>query len=309
MVIGLHSQSLNNSDGFVSGSEITTGYLMKAFLSKAEVDYVFRFSPGNYNLDSSLGIDLVLIEGWHPEVPYFVSLIRKVHPKAKIIFWNLSFYGFIGVLRLDVDGYLSNSKKNTVILNKIKPTKYVMLAADLIDIQNNEFQINRTKDVVYLGLNHTQKSEALEKLILHEAKSFDFSIYGTGWGNHVSLSPYWKGILPVNEIHALYSSSNVVLGMTEDRQRRSGMINNRVFEALSCGACFISEYFSELENVFGDLIFYSREKGDTKSTIEKILQDSERMINHRKKTVSFIKENHTYNHRVDDILSFYYSFL
>lgn len=302
MVVGLHSQSLNNSDGFVSGSEITTGYLTKAFQRLIEPWQVLRFSPGQYNGLSSQAIDLMLIEGWHPELPYFVELTRKFHPNAKIIFWNLSFYGFNGVLKLDVDGFLSNSIKNSVILNHLKPSKYVMLAADTLDFQRVDNE--RNNEVVYLGLNN-HKSEEIENLILHEAKGFNLSIYGSGWENHPEMKVYWRGKLPREEISQLYLSSNVVLGMTEERQSRAGMINNRVFEALSCGTLFISEYFSELENVFGDLIFYSRESGDTKATLELLLRDNDRFHAHRKRAMAFIREHHTYDHRVKEILNFY----
>ncbi|EGB04239.1 hypothetical protein AURANDRAFT_67384 [Aureococcus anophagefferens] len=43
------------------------------------------------------------------------------------------------------------------------------------------------------------------------------------------------GALPSDEIARLYSEASVVLGTTDSSQRRLGMVNNRVFEALACG--------------------------------------------------------------------------
>lgn len=307
--IGLHSQTLKDSSGVISGSEITTGSLMSAFVKHDSVANVTRFSSGNYHLLEQNTIDLMIIEGWHPDLPVFIKDTRKFCPKAVILFWNLSFYGFNGVVKLDVDGFLTNSRKNALLLNKIKPTKFVMLAADLDNYKIEDFNILQGLDVTYLGFNHPNKSEALERLVLYEAKEFGLSIYGAGWENHPFLKECSKGILPINDIKKLYSNSKIVLGMTEERQRKSGMINNRVFEALSCGVCFISEYSSELERVFGDGIFFVKNEGDTKNNISKILENYHNLASHRRKVIEMIANKHTYSHRVIEILDFYKSFI
>jgi spore maturation protein CgeB len=55
------------------------------------------------------------------------------------------------------------------------------------------------------------------------------------------------GPLPKDKISEAYSSAHVVIAYTMDSQRENGMINNRIFEALSCGAIVISEAFQEIE--------------------------------------------------------------
>ena len=50
----------------------------------------------------------------------------------------------------------------------------------------------------------------------------------------------WKGLLPAGAIAELYGKAAVVLGTTETQQRRLGMVNNRVFEALASGARFVA---------------------------------------------------------------------
>jgi spore maturation protein CgeB len=56
-----------------------------------------------------------------------------------------------------------------------------------------------------------------------------------------------QGPLPKDQIAEAYSSAQVVIAYTMDSQRDYGMINNRIFEALSCGAIVVSEAFPELE--------------------------------------------------------------
>jgi hypothetical protein len=306
--IGLHSQSLNNPNGSIAGSEITTAGLQAAFLKHPEINSVYRFAPDNYNDLLQGNLNLVIIEGWHPSVPSFIEKIRKANPLTVVLFWNLSFYGFNEVVNLNVDGFLSNSKKNMALLYKIKPSEYVMLAADseLFCPQNS---IEKYKhDVTFLGMNHPNKSNEVINLILQNSTKFDLAIYGSGWETNVDFKPYWKGKLPVNDIPLLYSSSKVVLGITEDRQRKAEMINNRVFEALSCGTCFVSDYSPEMERVFGDTIFFSKEAGDTQKHIDKIINNYDDYTEHKKKAREIIIREHTYFHRVNQIMQFYKSF-
>ena len=303
--IGVHSQTLKGADGIVSGSEITTAGLASAFLKRNDVAEILRFSPNNYKGLESGKLNLVIIEGWHATVVEFIVRVRATNPNAIVLFWNLSFYGFNEVVKLDVDGFLSNSKKVASLLNKIKPTNYTMLAADS-EVFKPIAPVERYRhDVVYLGMRHNSKSTEIRDRVLYEATNFDLAVYGSGWENDTVIRPFWKGKLPTDDIPLLYSSAKIVLGTTEDRQRKSGMFNNRVFEALSCGALFISEHFKDLEEEFGDAIFYSRQTGDTKKNIKNILQNE---VDFKAKKLSarkLIEEEHNYGKRVDQILDFY----
>ena len=78
--------------------------------------------------------------------------------------------------------------------------------------------------------------------------------------------------MPVNDIALLYSSAVAVLGTTESSQRKLGMINNRVFEALSCGSHFVSDHFAALEDEFGGLdnIYFAKNKDDVTAALAEI---------------------------------------
>jgi hypothetical protein len=111
--------------------------------------------------------------------------------------------------------------------------------------------------------------------------------------NHSELSPYYHGTLPGGDIAKLYSSAKVVIGSTgwfrvaviaarqcvaavtagwltrcgggggaDIVQRQLGMINNRVFEALACGAVLISDCFNAIEELLGEHVLCYRKPGD-----------------------------------------------
>jgi len=303
--IGLHSQTLNNNDGTIAGSEITTAGLQNAFLKLNEVQAVHRFAPGKYENLNHAHLDLVIIEGWIPSISSFIESVRVANQSVIILFWNLSFYGFNEVIKLNVDGFLCNSKKIAVLLSKIKPTEFIMLAANTEKFNPKNINKVYSHNVVFLGMYHTMKSNEVINLILQESKEFGLTIYGSGWKDIEDYKKYWRGKLPETDIPDLYSSAKVVLGITEDRQRKAGMINNRVFEALSCGACFISEYSPEMEQLFGEKVFFSKKTGDTEKYIKQIISNYDDYSEHRKNCRNFIVKEHTYSNRADNILQFY----
>lgn len=100
-----------------------------------------------------------------------------------------------------------------------------------------------------------------------------------------------------------------------DAQREMGMINNRVFEALSVGATLISDYFPALEALCGDKVLYVRSPGDVARHIESILMmsgaagkeeelGSETAFAKRRSRRLFVEEGHTWSFRVEEMLSF-----
>ena len=124
------TRSTERGLNIISGSEITTLGLKKVFEKRSNVNKVTRYGPGNYKSLDDDNLKLLIIEGWDSTLPEFIRRVRKYHPLVKIFFWNLSFLGSRDIIRLNVDGYLTNSRKVIAILEKVAPTKFVMLAAD-----------------------------------------------------------------------------------------------------------------------------------------------------------------------------------
>lgn len=303
--IGLHAQTLDRADGIIAGSEVTTLGLKKAFEQRNDVNKVSRYGPGNYKSLDTDELDLVIIEGWHATLPQFIQKVRRYHPRSTILFWNLSFMGIQEIVKLDLDGYLTNSRKMVPFLEKIAPTRFLLLAADPDEYAPGVGEEKYIHNVTYLGIFHLSKTPAIIERMLCEAVDYGLAIYGAGWGHHPILKPYWKGKLPFEEIPMLYRSVKIVLGMTEKCQKIAGMINNRVFEALACGTCFISDYYPGLEEIFHETILYSRKSGDTSRYLERVLQDVSYRKRLGKRGREEILTHHTYHHRSEKILDFH----
>ena len=314
--IGLHAQ-VDPKDKVV-GSAITTNGIKAAFLLREhEKNYVQTFYPMNYPGINSVQWDLIIIEGWFPSIDNFIKLIRLYSPNAIVLFYCLDqLYPGLGVIsKLDVDGYLTNSLLIQSYLNEETniPTQYLLLAADAEIMKPKSIDNIRNKFSVYVGAGgHMLPYKPTLLPTLLEFLPHGLEIYGSYWDSVPQVSNAYKGKLPENSLAQVYTDSTIVVSSIIKTQEDVGMINNRVFEGLACGAILVSEYSDSLHKIVKaskhmDFIYFYRNTSDISSIIADIRSSSPSKLQlaslHARE---FIIEKHTWSHRVIEILDFYY---
>jgi len=190
-------------------------------------------------------------------------------------------------------------------LNRYAPTYFFELAADpgIMKPMSNKHPIYSKHNVVYLGHNSATKEHLYN--MLREAIPYGLTIYGHNWASdeNTDLVKHWRGVLPKDDIGLLYSNAKVVIGVTEDKQKMRGMINNRVFEVLSTGAPLISDHFDRLEEKFGnDLIMFYKKKGDMKFWLDRILHNETLRLELKQFGRQRILDKETWTHRATGML-------
>jgi hypothetical protein len=301
LYIALHAQVSSKESGRVVGSEITCAGFSRALRARGHNTHIFH--PFSYANLTDATWDIVLIEGWFEMFDSFVHEVRRLNPGVRVYFFcfDPAFPGMEKLTRLDVDGYFTNSGEMLRTLSPLVRSEEIPLAADVEAMKPWPHAVPEyAHNVTFVG---TAGFEAKVNLswMLREAAPFGLAIYGSAWDSSPEFAPYWRGVLPKEHIPQLYSSSKVVLGVTMDSQRDHGMVNNRVFEALSCGAVFLSEHFPELEALFGDTILYARGPGDVRDQLKAVLEGS---ATRPRSGRDLVRRKHTYDHRVAQILDF-----
>lgn len=162
----------------------------------------------------------------------------------------------------------------------------------------------KTKDVVFLGSNHSQINNYLEnysfreKLIYKIDEKFDLQVYGKGW-NVKNINGWVQD-----------NQKNIVTNETKIMVDVPAVISylylswNRVYHSLPCRVCYLVQYIPGLE-----LILKQNEHIDWFNTDDEALDkidfylkhdiERERMANRAKE---FVLENHTYTNRVRGII-------
>ena len=130
------------------------------------------------------------------------------------------------------------------------------------------------------------------------ARGVDIAVYGAGWENAAWAAQLWRGVLPRGDIAALYSASRVVLGSTTAAQVRRGMVNNRAYEALACGAPLVMFEFDAAVALFGDAVGWAVSAEDMVARVVALLADEAGAAARALRGRALILERHTYAHRV-----------
>ncbi|RHY32027.1 hypothetical protein DYB32_002952 [Aphanomyces invadans] len=277
--------------------------------------------PGSYSSIADHSWDIVFIEGWFPAIVAFIHEIRRLtQGHAKIYFFCLDpdFPGSIGVCtfvhlshdagldtiqQLDVDAFFSNSHDALRVLQPHAPHSEFMLLAAEPPSSAGFSRDSSSLNVVYVGnvIGINTKRDLAD--MLREAIPFGLTIYGYAWDLVPEFTPYWGGILPPEDLPRVYATARVVLGATMDGQRRSGMINNRVFEVLAAGAILINDHYEALEQLLEDRILYYSKPGDVARHLLELSSFPYSPVDLQ----AFVRSAHTYNHRVRQILAAHFS--
>eukprot|EP00597_Dinobryon_sp_UTEXLB2267_P000019 CAMPEP_0170056900 /NCGR_PEP_ID=MMETSP0019_2-20121128/120_1 /TAXON_ID=98059 /ORGANISM="Dinobryon sp., Strain UTEXLB2267" /LENGTH=698 /DNA_ID=CAMNT_0010261497 /DNA_START=351 /DNA_END=2443 /DNA_ORIENTATION=+ len=168
--------------------------------------------------------------------------------------------------------------------------------------------IEKKWGAVYVGAggNMLEYKPKLYRLLL-DTVPFGLRLQGSNWNHVPVLKDVWMGPLPTNEIPNAYGSALTVLASTIHTQEIYEMINNRIFEALSCGAIVVmSNFCPSIHREFGDLIMYINETHSFKRIIDYIQSDEAQANRIREAGRAEILKKHTWQHRVVELLDFYH---
>jgi hypothetical protein len=220
------------------------------------------------------------------------------------IYWWLTelFYNDQAIRLSGFDGIATNSSEAASKLNRLgKYARLIELAApaeSAIAAPRTEYRTFST----YLG-QFPHKSPSQMDLMLGPASEHGLAIWGRGWES----SPYkqfHRGILPLLEVGHLYRSAEVVLALTEERQKKRGMINNRIFEAIISGSVVISDEFPLLErHELGRYVHFSVSSSHTKQLLGASSSPAFKSLAVEGRDL--VLARHTYAHRAKEMLDFY----
>jgi hypothetical protein len=115
----------------------------------------------------------------------------------------------------------------------------------------------------------------------------------------------WVHDLPtLNDVSNFYNRKQIILGMTEVFQERTGMVNARFFEVLATGTPFIIHRNRGLKEVLGfNYPYQSSSASESKTLAEGILGDYKRHLEASKEYQRIVSTQHTFLVRLRTLMA------
>ncbi len=153
-------------------------------------------------------------------------------------------------------------------------------------------------EVLFVGNSRGQRRDAVQHAL---DAGIDFGVYGSGWQGILPAERVMGEYIPNNELRRYYSATKVLLNDHWLDMRSEGFISNRIFDAGACGATIVTDDIEAGHQLFGDMLSYYRNAQEFEQCIHSALtKETEKATT---ESISrFILENHTFDHRIAEIL-------
>ena len=130
----------------------------------------------------------------------------------------------------------------------------------------------------------------------------DLAVWGQGWSGRLPDGLLAGQHLRNDEVRRAYSSAAIVLNDHWDDMREQGIVSNRVFDALACGALVVSDHLPEIAQRFGDAVVTYATPEDLRAQIDRLLADPAQRAERAARGRELVLAQHTFRHRVDALL-------
>ena len=291
------------------GESMISSDLREALEWRADVREVRVFSYADADAIAGFNPDLVFsFTAWRRPLRfgravtifYVVNFTHELMPPGQFLTWD-------DALRMEADVYAANTQEGVARLGRAATTSLLHMAANPRVHRPCPSDPRYRSRVTYLGsYNPATKGHAVFDRYVLPAADFDLALWGEMWENApASLRRHWRGLLPGGEIARLYSSVEVALGFNAASQAAAGMVNNRVFEVLACGALLLSDRVPAIEAMFGDCAIFTDGGDDTRDKLAHYLAHPEERARLTALARRRILAEHTYDHRARQLVEMY----
>ena len=153
--------------------------------------------------------------------------------------------------------------------------------------------------VLFIGNSRGVRRRAVDWAI---QRGIPLNIYGQGWDHLDERGVVFHG--PVDRATAadMFNSASVVLGDHWDDMRELGYVSNRVFDVAAAGGLLISDHVEGIGRILpGTVTFQS--PGELDELVREWMDtDPSRRVAHISSVQAEVRENHTYDQRVRELL-------
>jgi GT2 family glycosyltransferase/glycosyltransferase involved in cell wall biosynthesis len=128
------------------------------------------------------------------------------------------------------------------------------------------------------------------------------TLVGGGWERYLDPRLVRRDHVPYADLPAWYRSAEIVLNDHWDDMARWGLVSNRVFDALACGACVVSDEVPGMAELLDDAVVTVRDAADVGPTVRALLDDPDARAVRAERGRRVVLAAHTWEHRAAELV-------
>ena len=229
---------------------------------------------------------------------------REYVPKSKHLnlMWNISHPDLISLKeyeQYDCVFIASNKFANELSYNLKTIVKPLLQCTDQ-DIFYYSPNSKFSHDVLFVGITRDVFRDSIRNIL---KTNHDFSVYGKGWNEFIDERFIKGDFIPNNILNQAYSSCKILLNDHWGDMKEKNFISNRIFDALACQTFVISDNVEEMHDLFEDNVITYDDYIDLDTKISYYLNHDDERIFLAKQGQELVLKYHTFDNRVNDILT------
>ena len=130
------------------------------------------------------------------------------------------------------------------------------------------------------------------------------AVYGREWTpDLIDPSLVHGESIDNRELRRFYSSAQIVLNDHWDDMRAHGFPSNRLYDAMACGACVVSDHLDEIKSEFDRAVVTYEDSDQLARQLERLLADADLRKRLGARGRELVLARHTFAHRVKELLA------
>jgi GT2 family glycosyltransferase/spore maturation protein CgeB len=155
-------------------------------------------------------------------------------------------------------------------------------------------------EVVFAG-NSWGPDRSMVAALAEIAKTQPVAVYGRGWEEVASVSPYLRGHVGYELLPDIYAGALVVLDDAAISAKPYGAVNSRVFDALAAGALVVSNDPAGLHALFDEDFPAVEDPTELAALVDGLARDADRRRSLADRYRAQVLERHTYARRAVEL--------
>ena len=196
--------------------------------------------------------------------------------------------------------YFASEKLAGQLAGKLKTECGVLLQCTDPEVMKSREGSEKKYELLFVG-----NSRRVYRQVIQDALTLNYrlTIFGRHWDEFPEAQKCVEGAyMPNEQVGQAYHDAKIVLNDHWDDMRETGIVSNRLFDALAADAFVISDDMPEIEELFDGTVVTYKDRGDLEEKVDYYMKHPDEAEALARRGQRLVLEKHTFANRMDTLV-------